>query len=490
MANVVFGELMSIAGWSGKYEERIRITGHDPLIPTRFRIGEVASGIHAACGVAVANLWELRTGRHQMVEVSMPAALATFRSFSYVRSNEPPRTAPVSITNFYPTQNGRWFYLHGSMQNTSAHRNALAILECEENLESVANAISHWDAQSLEDTFAEEGCCGAMVRSAEEWAAHPQGQILAKLPVVQVIKIGDSPPEPFQWGDRPLSGIRVLDLTRVLARPTCARTLAEHGADVLRIGASHLSDNAAFVLDTGHGKRSAFLDLRKASDAQALWQLTREADVFSQSYRLGTLADRGFTPEALAEARPGIVYVSINCYGHEGAWKGRRGWEQLAQTVTGIADEEGAQQNHQLMFGIAPTDYATGYLGAFGALVALWRRTREGGSYHVRVSLTQSGMLINRLGRVSQVDVDSLKQKLTSDEYRKRHGETVARYGPIPYMTPEESAKLTLETDTPYGRITHLAPIVRLSETPARWTLPTAPLGSHPPEWQDRGEPS
>ena len=488
MANAVFDELMDIAGWLVRPEESVKITGNDPLIPTRFRIGEVAAGIHAACGVAVAKLWELRTRRHQTVEVSMSAALATFRSFSYVRSNEPPRATPVSITNFYPTRDGRWFYLHGSMPDTSAHRNALAILGCEENPESVANAISHWGAQSLEDIFAEGGCCGAIVRSTEEWAEHPQGRTLARLPVVQVIKIGESPPEPFPPGERPLSGIRVLDLTRVLAGPTCARTLAEHGADVMRIGAPHLHDSPAFVLDTGHGKRSAYLDLRKESDNQALWALICEGDVFSQSYRLGALAGRGFTPETLAEARPGIIYVSTNCYGHEGTWKERRGWEQLAQTVTGIADEEGAHQNPRLMFGIAPTDYATGYLGAFGALVALWRRAREGGSYHVRVSLTQSGMLINQLGRVPQTDVDLLKQKLTSDEYRRLHGETVTRYGPIPLMNPEESAKLTIETDTPYGRITHLAPIVKLSETPARWTLPTVPPGSHQPVWLKRGE--
>jgi len=488
MSNKVFDELMDIAGWGPGISKIVNITGRDPLMLSCFRIGEVASGIHAACGAATSKLWELRTGRLQTVDVSMAAALATFRSFNYVRgiSSTGPRQPP--ITNFYPTQDKRWFYLHGSMPDTNAHRNALKILGCEENTESVARAISTWDAQSLEDAFADGGCCGAMIRSADEWAIHPQARVLASLPVVQVIKIGDSPPEPFHAGTRPLSGIRVLDLTRVLAGPTCARTLAEHGADVLRIGAAHLSDSAQFVLDTGHGKRSALLDLRNDSDTQTLWQLIREGDVFSQSYRLGTLAERGFTPERLAQERPGIVYVSVNCYGHEGTWQGRRGWEQLAQTVSGIAYEEGAGENPRLMFGVAPTDYATGYLGAFGALVALWRRATEGGSYYVRVSLTQSGMLINRLGRVPQSAVDELKQNLASDEYKKKHGETTSHYGPVPFMTPEELSSLTVQTETPYGSIKHLAPVVRLSETPARWELPSVPPGFNKPAWQDREE--
>lgn len=488
MSNLVFDELMSIAGWEENTSRLVEITGSDPLMLTRFRIGEVAAGVHAACGFAAAKLWELRTGKIQTVSVSMAAALATFRSFNYVRGNASPVPRQPPITGFYRAGDNRWFYLHGSMTDTTAHKNALKILGCEENPESVTKAISNWGAQALEDAFAEGGCCGAMVRSAAEWAKHPQAQVLSGLPVVQILKIGDSRPEPFHKGKRPLSGIRVLDLTRVLAGPTCARTLAEHGADVLRIGAPHLSDSANFVLDTGHGKRSAFLDLRKDDDSNMLWQLVREADVFSQSYRLGTLAERGFTPERLATERPGIIYVSVNCYGHEGTWKGRRGWEQLAQTVSGIAFEEGGGENPRLMFGVAPTDYATGYLGAFGALVALWRRAYEGGSYYVRVSLTQSGMLINRLGLVPKTALDELRNILASKEYREQHGESDSRYGPVPYITPEELNSLIAETNTPYGRITHLAPVVRLSETRPYWELPTVPPGFNQPVWLDRDE--
>src|SRR5438046_1202340 len=129
----------------------------------------------------------------------------------------------------------------------------------------------------------------------EEWAKHPQAAAIASLPLMEIVKIGGSPPEKLPDGDRPLSGIRVLDLTRVLAGPTCARTLAEHGADVLKISAAHLPNLGYQEYDTGHGKLSAHLDLREPEDVETLRGLVRAADVFSQGYRPGTLGTRGIS---------------------------------------------------------------------------------------------------------------------------------------------------------------------------------------------------
>src|SRR5262249_40849944 len=157
-----------------------------------------------------------------------------------------------------------------------------------------------------------------------EWARHPQAAAIASLPLMEVVKIGDSPPEKLPDGDRPLSGIRVLDLTRVLAGPTCARTLAEHGADVLKITAAHLPSLGSQEFDAGHGKLSAHLDLGEPKDVETLHGLVREADVFSQGYRPGTLAARGFSAEGLAQLRPGIVVVSLCAFGHAGPWASRR----------------------------------------------------------------------------------------------------------------------------------------------------------------------
>lgn len=463
--NAVFNELMAIAGWSNGFDEQVTITGHDPVLPTRFQIGEMVAGVHAARGVAASKLWQMKTGRQQRVAIDVRAAAATLQSYVYLKINgeeqrqqqAPPQQQQAYGLGFQKTRDGRWFYIHGY-----GRQRIPKLLHCEDNLESMPDVISSRDAQELEDAFAEAGLCGAIVRSAEEWTAHPQGIALQKLPVVEITKIGDSVPEPLPPGDQPLSGIRVLDPTIILAGPTCGRALAEHGADVLKIISPERPAGGAFDMDTGHGKRAAFLNLLNDTDKEKLWSLIREADVFSQSYRHGALAGKGFSPEALARARPGIIYTSVNCYGHEGPWSERRGWEQLGQTVSGVADEEGIGGPRLLP--AAVNDFTTGYLAAFGTLVALERRAREGGSYRVRVSLTQSSMLLNRQGRIPQ------------DQWRGRER----------MLPPEEISKLTVETDTPYGRMTHLAPVLQLSETPARWALPAVPMGTHQPVWLDR----
>lgn len=465
VSNVVFNELMTIAGWSDGCDEQVTITGHDPVLPTRFQIGEMNAGIHAARGVAVSKLWQLKTGRKQKAAIDVRAATATLQSYEYLkldgqevrRQMMAPQLRQTYATGFQTTKDGRSFYIHGY-----GRERVLKLLGCEDNLESIPDVVSKWDAQELEDAFARAGLCGAIVRSADEWAKHPQGIVLQKLPVVEVVKIGDSPQEPLPSGDQPLSGIRVLDLTIILAGPTCARTLAEHGADVLKIISPNRTADGPFDMDTGHGKRAAFLDLLESNGREKLWSLIRGADIFSQSYRHGALAEKGFYPEALARIRPGTIYTSVNCYGHEGPWAERRGWEQLGQTVSGVANEEGYGSPRLLP--AAVNDFNTGYLAAFGTLLALERRAREGGSYRVRVSLTQSSMLLHRLGRIDR-----------------------EKWWGLPRTLPtEESNKLVVETETPFGRMTHLAPVLQLSETPPRWTLPSVPMGTHQPVWLER----
>src|SRR5204863_2622922 len=162
-----------------------------------------------------------------------------------------------------------------------------------EDREVVREAVAKWDALELEEAIIAAKGAGGMVRTMEEWAKHPQAAAIASLPLMEIVKIGDSPPETLPDGDRPLSGVRVLDLTRVLAGPTCARTLAEHGADVLKITGKHLPNLGYQEYDTGHGKLSAHRDLREPEDLATLRGLVREAAVFSQGYRPGTARVRG-----------------------------------------------------------------------------------------------------------------------------------------------------------------------------------------------------
>jgi crotonobetainyl-CoA:carnitine CoA-transferase CaiB-like acyl-CoA transferase len=459
---------MSIAGWPEKRAQEVQLTdAADPILPTPFRIGETSAAALAATGLAVADLWELRTGRSQEVAINTRQATASLRSGKYMRMDGMPvSTERNTVMGTYPAKNGRWSYLHCNFPNHRAA--ALEVLGVPEDRQAVREAVSGWDALQLEEAIIAAKGAGGMVRTMAEWAQHPQAAAIASLPLLEIIKIGDSPPEKLPEGDRPLSGIRVLDLTRVLAGPTCARTLAEHGADVMKITGAHLPNIGYQEYDTGHGKLSAQLDLRQPEDVETLRGLVRETDVFSQGYRPGTLGQRGLSPEELAQLRPGLVYVSLCAFSHVGPWASRRGFDTVVQTVSGITHRQGevftgAEPGPQF-YPVSAIDYLTGYLMAFGAMAALARRTREGGSWLVRISLAQTGRWLVGRGQVPEADLREVPGEFTSQEIED----------------------WTMTSDTPMGRLHHLRPTVQLSETPPRWARPSVPLGHHDPVWPDR----
>jgi crotonobetainyl-CoA:carnitine CoA-transferase CaiB-like acyl-CoA transferase len=468
MANEALRTILRIAGWGDERAREVQITGRaDPILPTPFRIGETSAAALAAVGLAVSDLWQLRTGRRQEVAVDTRQATASLRSGHYMKMDGAPvPTDRNTVMGVYPARNGRWSYLHCNFPN---HREAaLAVLGVPEDREAVRKAVAGWDALELEEAIIAARGAGGMVRTMDEWAKHPQAAAIVSLPLMEIVKIGASPPEPLPTGDRPLSGVRVLDLTRVLAGPTCARTLAEHGADVLKITAAHLPNIGCQEYDTGHGKLSAHLDLRQPKDLEILRGLIREGDVFSQGYRPGTLGDRGLSPGVLAQIRPGIVYVSLCAFGHVGPWASRRGFDTVVQTVSGITTRQGelfpgAEPGPQF-YPVSAIDYLTGYLMAFGAMVALARRAREGGSWLVRISLAQTGRWLVGRGEVSEAELKGVPQEFTRAELER----------------------WTMVSDTPMGRLGHLAPVVRLSETPPRWARPSVPLGHHEPVWPAR----
>ena len=470
MTNDILSTLLPIAGWDEKRTSELIITGgNDPLIPTPFRVGDSSAAALAAVGLAVSDLWESRTARRQEVAVDTRQATASLRSGKYMHLDSAAvSTERNTVMGVYPAKNGRWSYLHCNFPNHRAA--ALSVLGVAEDREAVTKAVAQWDALELEEAIIAAKGAGGMVRTMEEWALHPQAAAIASLPLMEIVKISDSPPEKLSDGDRPLSGIRVLDLTRVLAGPTCARTLAEHGADVMKISGAHLPNIGYQEYDTGHGKLSAHLDLRDQKELEILRGLVRESDVFSQGYRPGTLGTRGLSPEELAEIRPGLVYVSLSAFSHAGPWASRRGFDTVVQTVSGITSRQGdlfpgAVPGPQF-YPVSAIDYLTGYLMAFGALVALERRTREGGSWLVRISLAQVGRWLVGHGQVPESEL-----KIVPVEF-----------------TPEEIAGWSMESDTPVGRLRHLKPVVQLSETPARWARPSVPLGYHEPVWPERSQ--
>jgi crotonobetainyl-CoA:carnitine CoA-transferase CaiB-like acyl-CoA transferase len=460
--------LLSLAGLPDSAAETCRIVGRDPVLPTRFRIGAAGAAAIAAAATAANELWAERTHQpRQAIAVDLHHAVAALRSARYLRiDGKPPKEPFDRLSGLYEAQGGRSIFLHCNFPHHRAA--ALGVLGLRGEVERgvVAAAVRDRDALQLEDAIHLAGGCAAFVRTPAEWAAHPQRAAVASLPLLEIERIGAAPPEPLPAAGRPLAGLRVLDLTRVLAGPTCARTLAEHGAEVLKISAPHLPHSGEIEIDTGLGKRAAFLDLREARDLATLAALIRDgrSDVFSQSYRPGALAARGFGAEELAALRPGIVAVELSAWGRAGPWAARRGFDTIVQCSSGMAMIEGGDKPRLLP--VSAIDYVSGYVMAMGAMVALLRRAREGGSWRVCVSLARTGQWIVERGLVDAAAIDGLPKELPEDEIQR----------------------VTMETGSPLGVIRHLRPVAQMSETPPRWSHPPSPLGADPPVWPERGE--
>jgi len=437
----------------------VTLTGNEPVLPSSFAVGTAAQTTIGASALAAAELWRLRTGRQQVVSADMRDAAIEFRSERYMHLNgKPPEELWDKIAGLYRCGDGRWVRLH---TNFPHHRDGvLKLLGCDYTREAVKAALNKWGGEKFETAAAEAGLVVTMARSFAEWDAHPQGRAVAALPTIAIEKIGEAPPQPLPPGDRPLAGVRVLDLTRVIAGPVCGRTLAVHGADVLLVTAEHLPQMMPLVMDSGRGKLSTFIDLRDANGRDTLADLVRDADIFVQGYRPGAVKGSGFGPDEAARLRPGIVYVSLCAYGHEGPWANRRGFDSLVQNANGInhaeAEAAGAKQPKPLP--AQAIDHASGYLMAFGAMTALARRATQGGSWHVRVSLAQTGHWMRGLGRVA----DGLA---------------------CPDPGSEAVQDRLDENDSGFGHLTTVRHAATMSETPPRWARPSMPLGTHQPRW-------
>ena len=340
---------------------------------------------------------------------------------------------------------------------------ALALLGCPTGdgatREAVEQALGRWRAQDFEQVAADAGMVVTAMRSFDEWDRHPQGQAIAAQPLLTIERIGEADPRPlpkYGHGARPLKDIRVLDLTRIIAGPVCGRALAAYGADVMLVNSPHLP-NIANLIDTSRGKLSVHADLDTADGRIALANLLRSAHVLVQGYRPGGLDALGAGPQVLAQIRPGLVYVSLTAYGAQGPWADRRGFDSLVQTATGFnhAEGEAAGDGQPRALPMQILGQATGYLIALCAAAAVLRQQREGGSWHVQVSLAQTAHWLRGLGRVGG-------------------GLSCARADMAPYLETVDSGFGVLRT------VRHSA---QLSRTPAGWTRPSMPPGSHPPAW-------
>jgi crotonobetainyl-CoA:carnitine CoA-transferase CaiB-like acyl-CoA transferase len=292
-------EVWSIGGGEPAALDRVALTGAEPALPGAFAVGTMAQATIAASALAAAEVWRARGGAPQTVSVDMQHAAVEFRSERYMRVPDVEHRGWDTVAGLYKTADGRHVRLHTNFPHHRA--GMLKLLGAEYTRESVAAKLQGWQGEVFETAAAQAGLVATMTRTPAEWAAHGQGKAVAGLPLFEVIKIGEARPRPITTGARPLSGIRALDLTRVIAGPVCGRTLAAHGADVLQISSPHLPSMAQLVMDTGRGKRAAFLDLENEGDRETLRALAGTGDVFVQGYRPGAIARHGFAPEQLAE---------------------------------------------------------------------------------------------------------------------------------------------------------------------------------------------
>ena len=434
-----------------------RLSGADPVMPSSFAVGTAAQTSIAAAALAACELGHARGTPRQAVAVDMQHAALECTGWFSLDGRVPDLWDAFS--GLYRCADGH-VRVHANFRHHREGALHLLGLDPERAQRSDAEqALQTWKALDFEQAAAERGLVVTALRGFADWDATPQGQAVAAQPLFTIQRIGDAPPRalpPLADDQRPLTGLRVLDLTRILAGPVCGRALAAYGADVMLVNSPKLP-NIEAIAETSRGKLSAHIDLRTDGGRGTLNQLVGDAHVFVQGYRPGGLAALGFGPEALARRRPGIVAVSLSAYGTQGPWAGRRGFDSLLQTAMGFNQAEGdaAGDGQPRAMPIQILDEATGYLMAFAAAATLWRQQREGGSWHVQLSLAQTALWLRGLGRVSG-------------------GLSIAKPDIEPRIASEPSG---------FGVLQGVGHSAGLARTPAGWSRPSMPPGSHAPVW-------
>ncbi|WP_344242425.1 CoA transferase [Actinocorallia libanotica] len=439
--------LLSLHEAAGIPPVPVEIHGKSGLLSSIYRVDVLAAASIGAASGAAAAYWELRGGPKASVELDLGHAESAFLSerFFKIAGNELELWADLS--GDYRTRDG-WVRLHC---NFPAHRAAaVRALGGAPDRDAVTAACLERASLEVEDAVLAEGGAAAALRSRDEWAAFPHG------PLVGLESLADGPAVSSGGAaSRPLEGVRVLDLTRVIAGPLATRTLAAYGADVLRVGAAHVPEVPGLVLDMSFGKRSCHLDLRTEAGRADLRALVATADVLVQGYRPGALAALGFGPERLHELNPSLVSVDVSAYEPGSPWYARRGFDSLVQLATGLAHEAmlDAGTGRPVPLPAQALDHATGYLAAFAAVAGLIRRATDGGSWHARLSLAGTARWLDSLGR---------------------------RRPPAPTTPPDDRIAAV---DSPHGVLTFMLPPGRVSGWEPRWDSPPPLDGSSPPGW-------
>ncbi|ALV36547.1 CoA transferase [Streptomyces sp. CdTB01] len=433
----------------------VSTTAREGALQGRLPARELARACVGACALAAAELGARRAGlaRVPRVRIDDGTVATAFHSERQLRVDGRTPVVFAPLSRLWRTADG-WVRTHANYPHHRAR--LLDALGTPGDVAAVEAALARRPSLEVEEAVYEAGGLAVALRTPQEWAAHEQAAEVRRRPLVERGRLDSAPAHMLPPLDGPVllpaAGLRVLDLTRVLAGPVATRTLALLGADVLRLDPPELPELPDQHADTGFGKRSALLDLR--ADRRAFDDLLARADVVVTGYRPGALDRFGLSPEALAERRPGVVVAQVSAWGAYGPWAGRRGFDSLVQVATGIAALEGSPERPGALPAQA-LDHGTGYLLAAAVLRALTEQSYEGGGRSVRLALARTAGWL-----VDGVEAGG-------------HGEA-AYDGPEPWLT---------ETDSALGRLRHALPPVSFDGGPAGWARPPVPWGSAPARW-------
>ncbi|MGY2237421.1 CoA transferase [Pseudomonas gingeri] len=423
-------------------------------LPSAFAVTDLASASLAAAGAAVGELLQQQTG--QRPSIGVDRRLASFWFASSLRPIDwtlPPPWDPIA--GDYATRDG-WIRLH---TNAPHHRAAAErVLGQVTDRQAMAARVAQWSKGELEQAIVATGGCAAEMRAWTDWKSHPQGLAVNAEALVQ--RSTETLQRPLHWQGstaRPLAGIKVLDLTRVLAGPVASRLLAGLGADVLRIDPPDW-DEPGLVPEVTLGKRCARLDLHDSADREVFEHLLSQADILLHGYRADALERLGYDARRRQQLAPGLVDVSLNAYGWSGPWQHRRGFDSLVQMSTGIAQAgmDWKQADKPTPLPVQALDQGTGYLMAAAAIRALTERLDSGRGGTARLSLARTAKLLVEQGPVN--DPEPLRREVPAD-------------------------RSTLVEYTVWGPAHRLAAPLNIEGSPLRWQFPAGELGAHPAKW-------
>ncbi|QZP33178.1 CoA transferase [Pseudomonas sp. DR48] len=441
------GLLTSIQAALGLPHTPIPFTSSGAL-PSAFAVTDLACASIAAAGQAASELLQQHTGRLPPLEVDRRLASFWFAtSIRPVGWSVPPMWDPVA--GDYATRDG-WIRLH---TNAPHHRAAAErVLGACADRAAMASQVAQWAKSDLEQAVVDAGGCAAEMRTWAQWQTHPQGLAVNAEPLIQFSASNSQAAKPWLGSvAQPLAGIKVLDLTRVLAGPIASRFLAGLGADVLRIDPTTWNEPGV-VPEVTLGKRCARLDLHDASDRAVFDSLLKDADILLHGYRTDALERLGYGVAERQRLAPGLIDVCLNAYGWSGPWQNRRGFDSLVQMSSGIAEAGMRWKNADkpTPLPVQALDHATGYLMAAAAITLLGR----GGSARLSLARTAKLLIENGPG---------------TDEALRAE---------------DENDQGLLVEQTPWGPAHRLHVPLKITGTPLQWALPATELGSHLPKWR------